>query len=137
MHRRRHGYRWTSRYAVTHVGSSAAAGDAHSPRAVSLTLPNIMQLIGWSYMDFSSTVRVDTSIHTIKEIIKKWHGGKIATLTVCKDSYQEMNELRHDQLTLEKCGIKGVSDKDNAPAVTLYYDFKLDGSSEPDPILMC
>jgi hypothetical protein len=99
---------------------------------------NVMiQLIDWSYMDFSSTVRVDTPVHTIKEVIKKWHGGKISALTVCKDSYQEMNELRHDKLTLENCGFKGVSDKDNAPAVTLYYDFKLDGCADPDPLLLC
>ncbi len=64
-------------------------------------------------------------------------GGKVATLAVFKDSYQEMNELRHDQLTLEKCGIKGVSDKENAPTVTLYYDFKHDGCSDPDPLLLC
>ena len=104
---------------------------------VSLVFARKNQLIDWSYMDFSSTFRVDTSVHTIKEVLKKWHGGKVATLAVFKDSYQEMNELRHDQLTLEKCGIKGVSDKENAPTVTLYYDFKLDGYSDPDPLLLC
>ena len=104
---------------------------------VSLVFARKNQLIDWSYMDFSSTFRVDTSVHTIKEVLKKWHGGKVATLAVFKDSYQEMNELRHDHLTLEKCGIRGVSDKENAPTVTLFYDFKPDGCSDPDPLLLC
>ena len=30
------------------------------------------KLMDWSYMDFSRTVRVDTTIHTIKETIKTW-----------------------------------------------------------------
>jgi hypothetical protein len=89
-------------------------------------------------MDFSRTLRVDdTTLCTLKEVIKKWHGGKIASLTVCKDSFQEMNELREDGLTLKECGIDGCADKNEAPVVTLYYDFKPDGCSEPDPILMC
>ena len=87
-------------------------------------------------MDFARTVRVDTSIHTIKEVIKKWHGGKIASLTVCKDNYQETNELHDGRLTLKECGIDGATDKSQAPVVTLYYDFKPDGSTDPDPILM-
>ena len=89
-------------------------------------------------MDFSRIVRVDTPIKTIKEVIKKWHGGKIASLTLCKDAYQESNELKEDKLTLKEWGIDGVQDKNKAPAVTLYYDFKPDGCADnPDPILMC
>ena len=89
-------------------------------------------------MDFTRTVRVDnTSLHTLKEVIKKWHGGKIARLTVCKDSFQENNQLRDDKSTLKECGIDGVADKNQAPCVTLYYNFKPDGCDNPDPILMC
>lgn len=89
-------------------------------------------------MDFSRTIRVDnTSLATLKDVIKKWHGGKIKTLTVCKDSYKEMNELRNNSLTLKECGIDGTVDKNEAPVVTLYYDFTPDGCAEPDPILMC
>lgn len=89
-------------------------------------------------MDFSRTLRVDnTPLATLKEMIKKWHGGKIKTLTVCKDTFQEMNELRDDKLTLKECGIDGCTEKNQAPAVTLYYDFTPDGCEEPDPILMC
>ena len=88
-------------------------------------------------MDFSRTVRVDnTSLYTIKEVIKKWHGGKIASLKVCKDIFQEKNELRDDNLTLKECGINGARDKSRAPVVTLYYDFKPDGCTDPDPILV-
>jgi hypothetical protein len=103
-----------------------------------MTLLRRCKLIDWSYMDFSRTLRVDnTYLGTIKEVIKKWHGGKIASLTVCKDSYQEINELTEDNLTLKECGIHGSEDKNQAPVVILYYDFKPDGCTEPDPILMC
>lgn len=89
-------------------------------------------------MDFSRTLRVDnTTLGTVKEVIRKWHGGKILSLTLCKGNFQEVNELHDDLLTLKECGIDGCCDKNNAPVVTLYYDFKPDGCAEPDPILMC
>ena len=88
-------------------------------------------------MDFSRTVRVDTTLHTIKELIKTWHGGNIASITVCRGTYQETNELRFDKLTLKECGIDGALDKSQAPVVALCYDFKPDGCTDPDPILMC
>mmetsp|Transcript_10498 Transcript_10498/g.22237 ORF Transcript_10498/g.22237 Transcript_10498/m.22237 type:complete len:130 (-) Transcript_10498:428-817(-) len=96
-----------------------------------------MKLIDWGYMDFSRTVRVDTTIHTIKEVIKTFHGGRLASLTVCKDSYQETNELRFDKLTLKECGFNGTPNKSEAPVSTLHYDFTPDGCTDPDPILMC
>jgi hypothetical protein len=96
-----------------------------------------MQLIDWSYMDFSRTFHSSATVRTVKEVIKKWHGGNIQSLTLCKDSYRETNELRDDKLTLKECGIGGAFNKDNAPAVTLYYDFTLSGCAEPDPILLC
>ena len=89
-------------------------------------------------MDFSRTLRVDnTSLGTVKEVIMKWHGGKISSLTVCKHSFQQMNELHEDDLSLKECGIDGSIDKNQAPVVTLYYDFKPDGCTNADPILMC
>ncbi|KAL7462791.1 hypothetical protein ACHAXS_003170, partial [Conticribra weissflogii] len=65
-----------------------------------------MKLIDWSYMDFSRTVQVTTTIHSIKEVIKKWHGGKIAHVTVCMDSFSERNELRDERCTLRDIGIR-------------------------------
>ena len=88
-------------------------------------------------MDFERTVTVDTTLHTIKEVIKKWHGGKIAKLTVCKDRYQETNELRDDNLTLREYGIDGLPDESQAPVIAMHYDFKPDGCTDPDPVLMC
>jgi hypothetical protein len=89
-------------------------------------------------MDKSITIRVDnTTLGNIKEAIKKWHGGKIKKLTVCKDSYEQMNELHQDSLTLKECGVDGCLIKTQAPVVTLYYDFIPEGCEEPDPILMC
>ena len=87
-------------------------------------------------MDFSRTLRSDsTSLGTVKEVIKNWHGGRIASLTVCKDTFQEINELLEDKLTLKECGINGSASKNEAPVVRLYYDFKLEGCTEPDSIL--
>lgn len=96
-----------------------------------------MKLIDWSYMDFARVVRVDTSVHTIKEVIAKWHGGNIAKLTVCKGSFKESNEMRNDNATLKECGIDGTPDKSEAPSVCLHYNFTPGGCDEPDPILMC
>ena len=88
-------------------------------------------------MDFSGTLRDDnTSLGTVKEVIKKWHGGRISSLTVCKHSFQQMNELHEDNLSLKECGIDGSIDKNQAPVVTLYYDFKPE-CTDADPILMC
>ena len=59
-------------------------------------------------------------------------------MTICKDKYQETNELRDEMLTLKESGIDGACDKSQAPVVTLYYDFKLDAcTDQKDPILMC
>ena len=93
-----------------------------------------MKLIDWNFMDFSRTVKVDTTLGTIKEVIKKRHGGNLSSLTICKDYYQETNELRDDSLTLKQYGINGA-EKSKAPSVTLYYDFKPEGIS--DPLVMC
>ena len=94
-----------------------------------------MKLVDWSYMDFSRTVKVDTTLGTIKEVIKKRHGGNLSSLTICKDSYQETHELRDDKLTLKQYGINGAAEKSEAPTLTLYYDFKPEGIS--DPLVMC
>ena len=95
------------------------------------------KLVDWSYMDFSRTLRVDTTIHTIKERIKTWHGGKIAKLTLCKHAYLETNELRNDKQSLKDCGINGDSNKKNARVVEMHYNFIPSLSDKPDPILMC
>jgi hypothetical protein len=96
-----------------------------------------LQLIDWGYMDFSRTFHSSTTIHTVKEVIKKWHGGHIQNLILCKDSYHETNELRNDNHTLKECGIDAAFDKNMAPSVTLFYDFKPIECDQPDPILMC
>ena len=95
------------------------------------------KLMDWSYMDFSRTVRVDTTIHTIKETIKTWHGGKIAKLTLCKHAFLESNELRNDKQSLKECGLNGDLSKKDAPVVEMHYNLIPSLSDKPDPILMC
>ena len=95
------------------------------------------KLVDWSYMDFSKALRLDTTVGTIKETIKAWHGGKIAKLTLCKHAYLESNELRNDKQSLKDCGIHGDPNKENAPVVEMHYNFIPSLSDEPDPILMC
>ncbi len=87
-------------------------------------------------MDFSRTVQVTTTIHSIKEVIKKWHGGKITSVTVCMDSFSERNELRDERCNLRDIGIRGSACQEKAPKVILIYDFKPDGNGKSDPILM-
>ena len=94
-----------------------------------------MKLIDWSHMDFKMTLPTSTSIQTLTDIIKQHHGS-ISSIVICKNSFEENNELRHAQATLEDCGIRGSSDKSNAPCVVLYYNFKT-VESQIDPILMC
>lgn len=95
------------------------------------------KLIDWSYMDFSRVFRSSTTIHTIKEVIKSYHGGSIQKLTLCKDTYSEINELSNDWITLKDCsGVSGALDKSKAPVIRICYDFLPGGSTEPDPILM-
>ena len=103
----------------------------------SLVSSHAHKLLDWSYMDFSTTVRTTTTLRTIKEAIKTHHGGRLKRLTVCKGEYRETNEMRDESLTLKEGGIEGALDKDQAPTVTLHYNFVPDGCDEPDLVLMC
>eukprot|EP00574_Skeletonema_japonicum_P013729 CAMPEP_0201734116 /NCGR_PEP_ID=MMETSP0593-20130828/33315_1 /ASSEMBLY_ACC=CAM_ASM_000672 /TAXON_ID=267983 /ORGANISM="Skeletonema japonicum, Strain CCMP2506" /LENGTH=89 /DNA_ID=CAMNT_0048227385 /DNA_START=120 /DNA_END=386 /DNA_ORIENTATION=+ len=75
-----------------------------------------MKLIDWSHMDFKITLPTSTSIQTLKDIIKQHHGS-IVGIIICKNNYEEKNELRDARLTLKDCGIRGSSDQSNTPCV--------------------
>ncbi len=94
-----------------------------------------MKLIDWSHMDFMTTLPTSTSIQTLKDIIKQHHGS-ITGIVICKNNFEEKNELRDARLTLKDCGIQGSSDKSNAPCVVLFYNFRT-VKTQIDPILMC
>ena len=94
-----------------------------------------MKLVDWSHMDFKITLPTCTTIQALTDIIK-YHHGSISSIVICKNSFEENNELRDAHATLEDCGIRGSSDKSNAPCVVLYYNFKT-VESHIDPILMC
>lgn len=94
-----------------------------------------MKLIDWSYMDFMRTLPTSTSIQTLKDIIKQHHGS-ITGIVICKNNFEEKNELRDSRLTLRDYGIRGRSDKCNAPSIILHYNFKT-VETQIDPILMC
>mmetsp|Transcript_5444 Transcript_5444/g.7860 ORF Transcript_5444/g.7860 Transcript_5444/m.7860 type:complete len:108 (+) Transcript_5444:1946-2269(+) len=94
-----------------------------------------MKLIDWSHMDFMRTLPTSTSIQTLKDIIKQHHGS-ITGIVICKNNFEEKNELRDGRLTLRDYGIQGSSDQSNVPCVVLHYNFKT-GEAQIDPILMC
>ena len=96
-----------------------------------------LKLIDWSFMDKTRIMKLDTTVHTVKETLREWHGGNLRKLTLCAGAYQESNELRDDKRTLKDMGITGSSNKNEAPIVVMFYNFIPDGREEPDPILMC
>lgn len=96
-----------------------------------------LKLIDWSFMDKTRIMKLDTTVHTVKETLREYHGGNVSKLTLCNGAYQECNELRDDKRTLKDMGITGSSNKNEAPIVVMFYNFIPDGREEPDPILMC
>ena len=96
-----------------------------------------LKLIDWSFMDKTRIMKLDTTVHTVKETLREFHGGNVSKLTLCAGAYQESNELRDDKRTLKDMGITGSSNKNEAPIVVMFYNFIPDGREEPDPILMC
>ena len=95
-----------------------------------------MKLIHWSHTDFQITLPTSTSIRAIKNILKDHNGWNSSRIVVCLHSYEEQNELRDDHATLEDYGVRGSSDRSNAPCVALYYNFKTVDTQTIDPILM-
>jgi hypothetical protein len=93
-----------------------------------------MKLIHWPHLDFKRTVQTTTTVRTITEVIKHHHGGPLITsIVICVHNFEQKNELRNANTTLKDCGIRGTSDRYNAPDIALYYNFK----AEEDPILLC
>jgi len=87
-------------------------------------------------MDFKMEMRTDAHLFSIKTLLVRKH-GKIADLVICRDAYQEQNELTDDMKTLKEYGFEGGSSKENPPIHNLYYNFKIGDASDPDPLLLC
>ena len=98
-----------------------------------------MKLIDWCHMSFKSTLSTDTSVLALKEMIRRRHvvvRGSATNVTICLHSFEERNELCQNNATLSDCGVRGHLNRDEAPTVMLYYNFKTD-KSQIDPILLC
>jgi hypothetical protein len=101
-------------------------------------------------MDESWTVSVNTKISTLRNYLQEKH-GLFHHLIICKDVFSEETELKHDSSTmLQDCGFQGNPLKDNAPSITIYYNFIPSGMRRvinndvdqwngilQDPILLC
>lgn len=93
-----------------------------------------MQLINWKFVNFSEVVRLETYIFTIKDMLIKRH-GRIAHLTICKESFSEKNEMNNEMRTLKEYGVTGGS-KEDAPILKIYYDYCALTQKDSDPILL-
>jgi len=83
-------------------------------------------------MDDVLTVSVDTKISAIRQHLQGKH-GLFHHLMICKDVFSEETELRQDALrkSLREYGFVGDACKENAPCVTVYYNFIPSGLSCP------
>jgi len=84
-----------------------------------------IQLHRWNYMDFSSTLKVSTTIEDLKKMLEERHALSMDSFKLYHDTYSAENELPMDNKTisLKECGIKG-GPQDNPPSSTIIYDFK-------------
>lgn len=92
-----------------------------------------LKLLNWHYLNFQMRVKITTRLFTIKNRLVERH-GRITELRVCKDQFNERNEMSDDMMTLAEYGIQGAP-KDAEPMVyQIYYDFK--PSDHDDPLLL-
>ncbi len=107
------------------------------------------QLLDWDYMDFQTTVNINTNIYTIHKLIQSKH-GRVKDVKLYKDAIvKEENELLcgHDDdngmnntgwsgsKTLKEWGVEGGVIKEDAPVLSICYDFKPLNANH-DPILL-
>ena len=90
------------------------------------------RLMNWNFLDFELECPTDTHVFTLKKKIIERH-GRIKDLVVCKESYEEQNELTDDMKTLEEYGILGGTADDNVVA-RIFYEFK--PCDHDDPLLL-
>lgn len=121
------------------------------------------KLINWKYMNFKMKFKDTDHIFTIKvkedslsvlhiiniltlftqKVLREKH-GLMDDLKVCFNSFSPANEIANEMLTLQDCGIHGVTpetfinpkgflqiDDKSIPTVQVFYDFKPSGHEEP------
>mmetsp|Transcript_973 Transcript_973/g.1221 ORF Transcript_973/g.1221 Transcript_973/m.1221 type:complete len:148 (+) Transcript_973:20-463(+) len=93
-----------------------------------------LNLLNWSYMNMDYRVKTSTHIFRIKNMLKEKH-GRIEDLIICKDSFNEANEMADEMKTLAEYGINGAPE-DVEPHITvpIFYDFKQ--ADHNDPLLL-
>mmetsp|Transcript_13749 Transcript_13749/g.21021 ORF Transcript_13749/g.21021 Transcript_13749/m.21021 type:complete len:91 (-) Transcript_13749:4947-5219(-) len=88
-------------------------------------------------MNFSETVCVmNTTLGHLKKLLEKRH-GKMLDLKIIVDKTEIAS--RNETTTLKDFGINGDLSRDNAPIISVCYDFKPSDSinrEEKDPILI-
>ena len=97
----------------------------------------IYKLLNWGFMNFSETVCVKTTtLGNLKKSLEKRHGKMLdLKIVLCKTEIVNQDETT----TLKDIGISGELSRENAPVVSLYYDFKpSDGKNRQgkDPVLI-
>lgn len=78
------------------------------------------------------TVSTKTQIYHLQQLLKTRH-GRIGKLVLCKDEFRETDEMLDEERTLDAYGFQGSTSKEDAPMVTICFDFKPD---HQDPILL-
>ncbi len=123
---------------------------------VVLCFIRIKKLLDWDYMNFQTTVNINTSIYAIQKLLHNKH-GRIKDLVLYKDSIiNEENEIcntcvgsatncsndnngnnSNEMKTLKECGFVGGLMKEDAPKYTICYDFKpVNANDCRDPVLL-
>ena len=64
------------------------------------------KLLNWKYMNFSTKVRDNSRVFTLKKILANRH-GLVRDLKVCLHSFAEANELGDEMAILSDVGLKG------------------------------
>lgn len=90
-----------------------------------------IQLIDWSYMNFSESVAITTTVSQIKQNIADRH-GRIINCKLYKESCAVENEMDDESKSLRDYDLQGGT-KENCPTVRIIYDF---ASVHHDPVML-
>ncbi|GBG33239.1 Hypothetical Protein FCC1311_094632 [Hondaea fermentalgiana] len=82
-----------------------------------------LKLVNWTFDNETIFVRPNSALHSIARRVKEKH-GHVSDLALYKGQVTPANLLEDLNQTFDDLGLEGALRREDAKAVSIYYDFK-------------